>query len=143
MKPPDFVALICRKGHVAVGSLGSGSSHETEFCEECGESTISGCDECDWPIRGFGPQQWMAGPYDKPKFCGKCGSPYPWTRDILAETDKFTDTITSLTEEEKQDVKKTVKSTRCSEAPFLNWTTGSHFPFRPRAMNSETGGIGL
>jgi hypothetical protein len=109
MKPPDYVALICRKGHVAVGSLGSGSSHETEFCEECGETTISGCDECDWPIRGFGPQQWMAGPYDKPKFCGKCGSPYPWTRDILAETDKFTDTITSLTEEEKQDVKKTVK----------------------------------
>jgi hypothetical protein len=51
----------------------------------------------------------MVGPYDKPKFCGKCGAAYPWTKAVLVETEKFTDTIDSLSDEEKMDVKTTIK----------------------------------
>jgi len=108
MLPPEYVALICRKGHVAVGDVGKGSSLEVEFCEQCGEETISECERCEWPIRGFGPQQWMGGPYEKPNFCGRCGSAHPWTQRALKAAKGLTDEQGELTPDEKEELKTSI-----------------------------------
>jgi hypothetical protein len=51
-----------------------------DFCEDCGEPTITACPSCKHEIRGA---YWGGGvsfaTYVPPAFCGDCGNRFPWT----------------------------------------------------------------
>ena len=48
-----------------------------------------------------------AGPYRPPKFCGECGTPFPWTATALATAKEYTDELDQLSTEEKTALKST------------------------------------
>jgi hypothetical protein len=107
---PEDTAQICRNGHVVLSSLEEFPQFQKSYCEECGSPTMSACDKCGWPIAGPSPHAWMAerGPYRPPRFCGECGTPFPWTQTALASARKYTDSLESLDEDEKQSLKTTI-----------------------------------
>ena len=72
------VAQICLNGHVTNESTQHVPQHSQDFCEKCGQPTITACLNCETPIRGaYWSLGW--GTFDLPAFCGKCGETYPWT----------------------------------------------------------------
>jgi hypothetical protein len=107
--PPEHVAQVCRNGHLILGSLKEFPQFRKEFCEDCGAPAIAQCQKCQWPIRGIGPHAWMAdsGPYRPPRYCGECGSPFPWSEKALAAAREYTDELDQLSPEEKVELKKT------------------------------------
>jgi len=108
-KPTD-AAQLCLKGHLIVGSIQRDRDFGAPFCEECGSPTITSCQKCDWPIRGVSPTAWMAnsGPYRPPRFCGECGTPFPWTKTALDAAKSLTDEQDGLTPDEKAELKTSI-----------------------------------
>jgi hypothetical protein len=106
---PEHVAQVCRNGHLVLGSLKSFPQFRQSFCEDCGAATIDQCQTCGWPIAGIGPNSWMAGtgPFKPPRYCGECGSPFPWTETALAAAKEYTDDLDQLSAEEKNALKDT------------------------------------
>ena len=45
------------------------------------------------------------GPYRPPKFCGECGTPFPWTETALSAAKEYTDDLDELSAEEKYALK--------------------------------------
>jgi hypothetical protein len=106
---PEDVAQVCRNGHLVLGSLQRFPHLQKSFCEDCGAPTIDQCQKCGWPISGVGPNAWMAdmGPYRPPRYCGECGTPFPWTETALAAAREYTDDLEQLSEDEKASLKGT------------------------------------
>jgi hypothetical protein len=106
---PENVAQICRNGHLVLGSLQRFPQFQKSFCEDCRAPTIDQCQNCAWPISGIGPNAWMAdaGPYRPPRYCGECGTPFPWTETALATAREYADNLDQLSEEEKTSLKGT------------------------------------
>lgn len=77
------VAQICLNGHEINSAIQRMPQHSKDFCDECGEKTITACPSCNAPIRGF---CWGGASltYDVPKHCDKCGKPFPWTEQKKA-----------------------------------------------------------
>lgn len=72
-------AQICLKGHVQ-------SSDGTPFdpkahCKKCGSPCIDECTHCQEPIQGA--EKYRPASFSRPRFCHRCGKPYPWTEDAL------------------------------------------------------------
>jgi hypothetical protein len=108
-KHPSDVALVCRNGHLVLGSIQQLPQCTQPFCEDCGAPTIDCCQSCQWPIEGFGQYAWMgnAGPYRPPKYCGQCGTAFPWTEAAIAAAKEYTDELAELNTEEKITLKET------------------------------------
>lgn len=74
------VAQVCPNGHVANSSIVNCPEFNQDFCAECGEKTVTTCENCKVPIRGLlwggslGIQR-----YKPPAYCINCGSALPWT----------------------------------------------------------------
>ena len=71
-------ASICLKGHI----ISNVEKIENEYCERCGSEIINHCPNCQKEIRGknYEADDYpMKYPYQLPKYCYKCGHPYPWT----------------------------------------------------------------
>ena len=78
-----YGATICLGGHV----ISSHDANLVKYCTECGKPTFSKCPACHAPIHG---SMYVSGivviggtDYTKPMYCYECGSPYPWTQEIL------------------------------------------------------------
>ena len=106
---PEDVAQVCRNGHLVLGSLQRFPQFQKAFCEDCGAATIDQCQKCGWPISGAGPDAWMAdaGPYRPPRYCGECGTPFPWTETALSAARDYTDDLDELSPDEKASLKGT------------------------------------
>lgn len=71
--------MVCRNGHVIEERLEE-SLGDTEYCEECGASTIVECPNCKTPIRG---EERISGIITlgygavAPKYCYKCCEAFP------------------------------------------------------------------
>ncbi len=74
---------VCLNGHVINASVRKSPHRNKDFCDDCGQRTIIHCPKCSHPIPGdmqdtgvvvigFSPVA--------PKFCEKCGEPYPWSK---------------------------------------------------------------
>lgn len=74
------VLLVCRGGHRINDRMHSLPQRTTNFCEQCGEETVSECDACGWRMKGDYQKPVMYGPpsLPVPEACGKCGKAFPW-----------------------------------------------------------------
>ncbi|MEJ0025501.1 MAG: DUF2321 domain-containing protein [Rhizomicrobium sp.] len=72
---------VCLNGHrITANALGSPEFRE-DFCSRCGMRTIMACEKCRTPIQGeYHVENVFAVGMNTPvpKYCTKCGSPYPW-----------------------------------------------------------------
>jgi hypothetical protein len=109
-EPEGFeTAQICENGHIITTSSDSFPDHQQDHCSKCGARTIKACTQCNQSIRGH-LRGSMPSVYEQPapRYCHKCGQPYPWTersiraaKELLAETD-------SLTAQERETLTKSV-----------------------------------
>jgi hypothetical protein len=80
---PDGIyydAYICLHCHVI--SSGRIAVNPSEHCSRCGSAIIEACQDCGTPIRGIHTHAAIH-TYQRPDFCHKRGSPYPWMRETM------------------------------------------------------------
>jgi hypothetical protein len=95
------IAQICPNGHVANSMSSKSPEHNREFCERCGEKTITVCPACKNSIRGYCcvPGFIDVSTYKPAAYCDKCGKAFPWTEraieaaiSMVAESDELNET---------------------------------------------------
>ncbi|MGE6365185.1 DUF2321 domain-containing protein [Bacillus paramycoides] len=98
------VAQICKNGHIVTISYASNPNHSQDYCDKCGEETLTACIKCDASIRG---KYRVAGVTDLrkvepklPRFCYKCGTAYPWTERALVAAKELAAEVEGLEPEE-------------------------------------------
>jgi hypothetical protein len=96
-------AQVCINGHVIISTIESSKSSMHEFCEDCGKPTII-IPDCKTHIKGSyrSPNAVVLANYEPPKFCYKCGKPFPWTKaklDAVRELVEFEDKLTAKEKE--------------------------------------------
>jgi len=97
-------AQVCVNGHM-VNSRASGSpQHNQAFCDECGKPTITTCEGCGTPIRGYYHSSVVViggSGTPAPVFCYACGKPFPWSEAKLAAARELTEELDGLSDDEK------------------------------------------
>ena len=76
-------AQVCPNGHVANGYSTTSPAFNKNFCETCGQETITACLECQHPIRGGYLGGALGFTYEPPAYCLNCGAAFPWTQAKL------------------------------------------------------------
>ncbi len=73
-----YTMQVCLSGHCINGSYYHDPHQNPAFCPDCGEPTITACQECKAPIKGdfAGVPTFSKRPV--PAFCDACGLAYPW-----------------------------------------------------------------
>ena len=105
-------AQICTNGHVINSQSVYHPEHNRKFCDKCGALTITNCQKCNTPIRGYyhvppmGTLDYTHLPL--PSFCPECGKPYPWTEAKLKAAQELSDELDNLSPEERSLLKKSL-----------------------------------
>ena len=104
------LAQICLNGHVITSMAGSSPSFRKDYCKECGSKTITQCQECNKPIKGYYHVSGVIGGYhyDVPRFCDSCGNPFPWIKTKIGTAKELVLLIDSISTEEKQDFQESI-----------------------------------
>jgi len=105
------IAQICKNGHVINTSADRYPESNQDYCSRCGAATIMHCEDCGAPIRGYHELPGVIGffEYERPSFCYKCGSPYPWTKSALHAARELAQTLDGLDAEEVQELQKSLE----------------------------------
>ena len=105
------VGMACLSGHPITGDA-EGSARASEFCEECGERTITECPHCHAKIRGklYVPNVVSFSNYKPAAYCYSCGKPYPWTEKKLKAAVEYASLLDELTEAEKKEIEDDVRA---------------------------------
>jgi len=105
------VAQICENGHLITPSAQKNPEDCQPFCDECGQPTIKECKECKEQIKGYKRFGGIGVVYEYacPKFCHRCGKPYPWTEKTLDATKKYVGEIKELKPEERELLIKNIE----------------------------------
>lgn len=75
------VAQVCLNGHVINARSEGYPEKNAKFCPDCGEGTITTCQDCSKKIRGEPTDVFSIGfTFPAPNYCRECGKPYPWTQ---------------------------------------------------------------
>lgn len=125
----DYKQAVCLNGHQASIDININESVDS-FCTECGAKLITNCTNCNYPIEG----DWSRsgnGFVDLthhnvfiPKYCEKCGKPYPWTQSALKAISE-TVNLSELDNNQKDDLKETIpdllSDTPKSKLAVLKW----------------------
>jgi hypothetical protein len=71
---------VCLNGHQITANFGSSPEFRRDYCNKCGAKTIHKCQQCGADIKGKYHADNVISFHSTPvpKFCEKCGSPYPW-----------------------------------------------------------------
>jgi len=103
-------AQICTNGHVVNRASVSSPQHNSQFCDKCGVPTITSCQNCNTPIRGYYHPEALTSspPYTRPSFCPDCGKPYQWTEAKLKAAQDLADEVDNLSPEERSLLKKSL-----------------------------------
>lgn len=104
------IAQICINGHVATKYYKSAPEKGQKHCEKCGAPTITNCQSCNTPIRGFlhlGGINYSSD-YNPPNFCAECGKPYPWIEARVQAAHELAEETENLSAEEKDILKKSI-----------------------------------
>lgn len=104
------VAQICMNGHIINENYKENPQHNQNFCDKCGEKTITKCENCGADIRGRykvpGIIDLRAQQEEAPKYCYNCGKMYPWTKSKLQALNEIIDLADELEEAEKSELKE-------------------------------------
>jgi len=75
------ISQICLNGHVINDSTREFPEHNKDFCDKCGEKTITTCQKCKSDIQGCYHVKGVVRSYKTPAshYCKNCGNPFPWT----------------------------------------------------------------
>ena len=87
-EPWEDTMQVCLNGHVINDSFGKYPYRNKDFCDNCGQKTITNCPKCDNPIPGdIHYPNVIALTFMKtaPDFCKSCGEPFPWKGKKAAE----------------------------------------------------------
>jgi len=102
------VAQVCLNGHIINDNYKNSPEFNQDFCEQCGEKTITECPNCHEPIKGsyhvedaFGYMRDVPG-YTPPSFCHKCGNAFPWIQTALDSAKELLDIDESINDNEKE-----------------------------------------
>ena len=106
-------AQICMNGHPINCMSVSSPEHNKKFCDRCGAKTITNCENCSTPIKGFYHNPWAIRPgnlswFTPRSFCDNCGKPYPWTEAKLKAAQELSDELDNLSPEEREILKKSL-----------------------------------
>ncbi len=78
------VMQVCLNGHVITDRLRMSPEFGQEYCDKCGEKTISSCPECGKDIQGEYHVEGVVAIDMTPRVprrnCKYCGNPFPWTQ---------------------------------------------------------------
>jgi hypothetical protein len=74
------IAQICLNGHCINSAYNKLPQFNQDFCDKCGEKTITQCTECGVNILGDYENGVMAIGFEfhSPEYCHNCGKPFPW-----------------------------------------------------------------
>ncbi|MBA7702278.1 hypothetical protein ES703_111038 [subsurface metagenome] len=108
------IAQICNNGHIITSRFTSRPESRKKFCDKCGAKTITSCENCNSPIRGYsrpiiddsGGLVMGSSLSAPPSFCPDCGKPYPWTEAKLKAAQELADLLEDLSSEEREILKK-------------------------------------
>lgn len=125
----QFKQRICLNGH-QITDRATWNDTTNEFCEKCGAKVIDSCPDCKNQINGYLK---IDGVFDistytvpVPKYCKKCGNPYPWTKAALEALDEIVE-LSELSEKDKQTLKDSsldlISNTPKSKVAALKWKT--------------------
>jgi len=77
------VAQVCMNGHVVNDTAQRNPEFNKQYCDRCGEKTITACLNCNTAVQGDyhceGVTVIGTCPTPAPAFCHNCGNPFPWT----------------------------------------------------------------
>lgn len=132
------VAQICPNGHVINPQALAHPEVNKQFCDQCGEQTLTACESCQKPIQGLHYTRGFNYRYYTPRFCHNCGSMFPWTKLRLEAARDLIEEL-RLSEEEKitmqQSLEHMVKDTPRTEV------AASRFKRLLKQGGAEMGGM--
>lgn len=119
---------VCSNGH-QLSVTSNRTIDPDEFCPNCGAIVISTCQSCHTPIKGWYESEGIiyvgARKADKPSYCTKCATPYPWTEQVLKNAIELIALDDALSDEDKQLIKTAIPDllvdtprTQLAEAKF-------------------------
>ena len=81
------VMQVCLNGHVINAGVRKNPQRNQNFCDSCGEETITTCPKCDGAIPGDLQDTGVVIGFQPsaPEFCEHCGEAFPWTRKVEAK----------------------------------------------------------
>ncbi|MCK0471423.1 DUF2321 domain-containing protein [Halalkalibacter sp. APA_J-10(15)] len=132
-------ATICINGHVASRD----TSNYRKFCKECGQKTISLCQNCHTNIQGEydTPGVAMIGfSYDPPSFCHECGNPYPWISQIIDNAIELLALDDELPDEHKEIIKGAFPDL-IVETPATPVAVAKYKKYMPKAAEYVQNGV--
>lgn len=102
------IAQICLNGHCTNDSYKSLPQFNKNYCDNCGEKTITLCPNCNSSIRGAYQQQnsFTDYPFLVPNYCCECGEPFPWLTSKLDAAIELVRLEEALDEEETSKFKE-------------------------------------
>jgi hypothetical protein len=126
------VAQICLNGHVINESVQEHPENNKDYCEKCGNKTITECPKCGAKIigakyfernlgigrnlsscylkkrKGYSQRQKAPSVYEVSSYCPNCGNPYPWTERKIKAAHELTQELDSLNDKEKKLLEKSI-----------------------------------
>ena len=76
---------VCMNGHVVNDSYHRSPESNQDYCEKCGEKTITECEDCRKSIPGRIHYEGVVSLYFikiAPDYCRYCNKPYPWNKGV-------------------------------------------------------------
>ena len=104
-----FTAQICKNGHV-ITEYYENSDNKKPFCDQCGEPTITQCEDCQTNIQGEHREGFPSLHYNAPRYCYNCGQPFVWTKRSIEAASELADELDELNQEEKEILKASITS---------------------------------
>lgn len=102
------IAQVCLNGHPANSSFKDLPQFNQDYCEKCGERTITLCQKCNTPIRGYYKGHITVKPYKPPSYCYKCGNPFPWIKIKIQAAIEMLNVNNSLSKEDVEQAKECI-----------------------------------
>lgn len=117
------VAQICNNGHEVNSTYNNMPEFRQEHCEQCGAKSVTACQHCKKSIRGKYWGTMSLAKYEIPKYCGECGTAFPWTTARMEAIRELVEMAPGLSEADKQLVNEALpdiaKSTPRTEVAIL------------------------
>ena len=102
-------AQICKNGHSINSSFHAYPFFNKNFCDRCGEQTITRCENCNTEIRGHLHGSMLLSPYEAPQYCENCGKPFIWTERRLEAARDYSNEFEELNTEEKEKLQASIQ----------------------------------